>query len=150
MHLMMELNANIMPSWPILPTPWTSLQNLTIRSLKFGAIFEGVELHLTLPNLRKIFLFELGKHEQDDEPSFLPNLKGCNKLEAAIFLHGFFRFNGKILPGDELPLPPGLEWLNLMGSRFHEDFMNRIKEGDIKKVLPLLQFFRDCKIPETY
>ena len=139
--LMMPLNANIVPSWPILPTPWTSLQELIIHSPKFGGIFEGVALHLTLPNLGQIYLYYKGNQKVDTEPSFLPDLEGCDKLEVAVFLQGFFRFNGEILTGDELPLPPGLKRLNLMGSRFHEEFMNGIEYEDIKKVLPGLQNF---------
>ena len=146
--LMMPLNANTVPSWPILPTPWTSLQVLTIHSPKFGRIFEGVQLHLTLPNLRQIFLFYEGNQKVDTEPSFLPGLEGCDKLEVAVFLHGFFRFNGEILTGDDLPLPPGLKRLNLMGSRFHEEFMNGIKYEDIKKVRTGLRGFGACQIPE--
>ena len=143
----MDADANIMQSWPMLPTPWTSLQTLTIWRTKLGGIFEGVKLHKTLPNLVEIRVCEV-REDGDTEPSFLPDLKGCDKLKLAVFLHGFFRFDGEILPGDELPLPPGLITLNLMGSRFQEEFMNRIKYEDIKKVQPGLQKFHSCQIPE--
>ena len=139
-ELGMGFNASKMQSWPMLTSPWTSLQSITICSTNLGGIFEGVELHLTLPNLVRIFLQEIGR-EGNTEPSFLPDLEGCDKLEFAMFNHGFFRFNGDVLPGDELPLPPGLITLNLMGSRFHEEFMNRIKEEEIKRLLPGLQNF---------
>ena len=135
-----NMNAN-MQSWPMLAAPWTSLQDLQIDCRpKFGGIFEGVELHLTLPNLWRIILSEDGDyHKQEREPSFLPDLKGCNKLDVVVFKRGFFRFGEDILPGDDLPLPPGLNVLNLMRSQFHEEFMNRIKYEDIKKVLPGLE-----------
>ena len=134
------MNAN-MQSWPMLAAQWTSLVDLTIHCRpKFGGIFEGVELHLTLPNLWRIVLTEdVEYHKQEREPSFLPDLKGCNKLQVAVFMYGFFRFGEDILPGDDLPLPPGLDTLNLGRSQFHEEFMNRIKYEDIKKVLPGLK-----------
>ena len=145
----LKMNANLQ-SWPLLAAPWTSLQDLTIHChTKLGGIFESVELHLTLPNLARIFLTEDGEYlTQEREPSFLPDLEGCTKLEIAVFMHGFFRFGDDILPGDNLPLPPGLTNLNLMGSRFHEEFMNRINYEEIKKVLPRLQCFGACRIPE--
>ena len=137
--LRMGMDANLLQSWPMLPAPWTSLQDLTIQCPQFGNVFEGVELHLTLPNLIKIWLHD--DRDQDTEPSFLPDLEGCDQLEIAIFFLGFCRFNGDVIPGDGLPLPQGLRTLNIRGCRFHEEFMNRITYEDIKKVLPGLQNF---------
>ena len=149
----LDMNAS-MQSWPMLAAPWTSLQDITIHCRpNFGRIFEDVELHMTLPNLWRIVLTEdnhLHCHEQERQPSFLPDLRGCNKLKYAIFMRGFYRFGDDILPGftsmrraigpgDDLPLPQGLDTLNLMGSTFHEEFMNRLKYEDIKKVLPQLE-----------
>ena len=150
-EITMCLRTNItLQSWPMLASSWTSLQNLTIHCLpNFGGIFESVELHLTLPNLLRLYLTEDGEfNKQEREPSFLPDLEGCDKLKVAIFMHGFFRFSDDVIPGERLPLPPGLANINLMGSRFHEEFMNSITIKDLKKVLPGLKNLGPCKIPE--
>ena len=144
--LIMGVNMNVsMQSWPMLAAPWTSLQDLQIHCRpNFGNIFEDIELHMTLPNLWKIVLTEdnhLDDPKQKREPSFLPDLEGCIQLKYALFMHGFYRFGDDILPGDELhvPLPPTLNTLNLRGSTFHEEFMNRPKYEDIKKLVPKLE-----------
>ena len=128
-------------SWPILPAPWMSLQDLQINCCpRFGNIFEDVELHLTLPNLQRIILEEDGEYwKQEREPSILPHLEGCSKLSVAVFHLGYFRFNEDTLPGEKLPLPQDLRVLNLSESKFHEEFMNQITYEDLKKVLPRLQ-----------
>ena len=141
-----RLNIGVMQSWPVVPSPWTSLRHIYICSARFGGVFEHVELQMTLPNLERIMLQELGDNNNIMEPSFLPDLEGCDKLELAVFNQGFFRFNGDILPGDKIPLPPGLKSLNLKDSRFHEEFMNQIKYEDIKKILPGLQFLNASEI----
>ena len=149
-QLMMDTNMNAsMQSWPVLAAPWTSLQDLILHMCpKFGGLFEGVELHQTLPNLAKIFLTEDGKYNQDERtPSFLPDLEGCGKLKTAIFLHGFFCFKDDIVPGEKLPFPIGLTKLNLMGSKFHDEYMNNVTYVEIKKVLPELENFGPCKVP---
>ena len=149
-QLMMDTNMNAsMQSWPVLVAPWTSLQHLTLHMRpKFGGMFEGVELHLTLPNLATIVLMEDGEYNKVERtPSFLPDLEGCGKLKTAAFLHGFFRFNNDILPGEKLPFPLGLRNLNLMWSKFHDEFMNFVKYEEMKLVLPGLVNFGPCKIP---
>ena len=56
-------------------------------------------------------------------------------------------FKDDIVPGEKLPFPIGLTKLNLMGSKFHDEYMNNATYGKIQKVLPELESFGPCKVP---
>ena len=49
-----------------------------------------MELHLTLQNLVKLWLED--DYNQEQEPSFLPDLEGCEQLCTAILILGFLPF----------------------------------------------------------
>ena len=129
----------------VLPSPWISLKRITLSCLRFGHIFQGVKLEETLPHIVTLIVSE--KARENGEPSIFPDLSGCQHLILAVFFHGLFRFERMINSGEMLPLPSGLETLNLRGCRFHEEFMNHITINEMKKIIPSLKRFGPCTQP---
>ena len=131
-------------SWMVLPSPWISLQDITLACLRFGHVFQGIKLEETLPHIVRFTITERDTRE-DRDPSLFPDLSGCQDLRVAIFFHGVFRFQRIINSGEKLPLPFGLTNLNLYGCRFHEEFMNHITLSEMKKIIPSLRCFGPCR-----
>ena len=100
-----ELNSwqySLVETWPTFPVPWTSLEKLTLYVSRRD-MFEGVQLHNSLPNLKHITIIS----RSINRPVDLPDMRKCEYLEEVRLLVGpRFKVNGlprglKRLRGDE-------------------------------------------------
>ena len=108
-------------SWPksnsFSSTFW-NLESLDLNHTWFPPkLFQDVQLHRTLPNLKHIYIKSAGKHSR--EIFTLPDMSGFERLQS-IGLQGKFHFP-KDLDGDGgVPFPRCLSELSLLNANFYD------------------------------
>ena len=86
--------------WPQLSRPWASLTSLKLFQIhQTTSLFDGVELHQSLPNIETIHI----RYYNPKGLISLPNMRHCNFMKSILIgTEGLFTTTG---------LPPGLEKL---------------------------------------
>ena len=117
----LELHGCKILSWAALDQPWSSLENLLLvcTSMRWNT-FENAELHMSLPNIKRLDLYmpqPTNGPSENHNVLLLPDLSDCAGLDKICFENGHFMIPR--MPFYKHPLPSDLGKLVVSGGTFY-------------------------------
>lgn len=118
----LELHGCRLPPWAAFDQPWSSLENLFLvcASMSWN-MFENGELHLSLPNIRRLDLYmpqTTNAPTENHNVLLLPDLNSCAELDTICLENGHFMMPR--MPSFHDPLPPHLGKLVVYGGNLYK------------------------------